>query len=358
MYSTGISAKEVGRRIGRGEGTILKFLRKNNIPRNRHPGAYTEEEQNTIKQLHLEGHNTVRISEITGKSQSGVERFLKRNGLYKKPEYDKIISKEDEDKIKEMYLSGMTSAEIYEHFKHKVSCEETIQYRVRKLGIARPQTIRNIVKHDYFENIDTSNKAYFLGFLIADGNVYKNKKENSSATIQMCLQAKDLHILETLKNEWENDNKICYYEPKDEYILSIRSTKMAKDLEKYGVVKRKTFLTRMLPEIPVEFYPDLIRGIFDGDGTVYILTKDEKLRFGFYGTYELVFDILKLLVCEIGLPDNKITDKGTVSFITFGRKQDIINFYNYIYYDQNVVCLKRKKNKFDEYLPKIINVAA
>ena len=150
-----------------------------------------------IKNLHADGYNTVQISEKTGKSQTGIERYLKRNGLYRKPEYDKIITKEDEDKIREMYLSGMTSKEIYEHFKYKVSCEETIQYRVRNLAIARPATARNIVNHDYFENIDTPAKAYFLGFLMADGNIYQDQRGNRSATVQMTLKAKDLHILET-----------------------------------------------------------------------------------------------------------------------------------------------------------------
>ena len=355
LHSTGISAKAVGKQIGRSECTVLNFLKKNNIQRNGHPDVYSNEVKEIIKNLHADGYNTVQISEKTGKSQTGIERYLKRNGLYRKPEYDKIITKEDEDKIREMYLSGMTSKEIYEHFKYKVSCEETIQYRVRKLGIARPATARNIVNHDYFENIDTPAKAYFLGFLMADGNIYQDQRGNRSATVQMSLQAKDLHILETLKAEWESDNKIAHRKDADEYSISIRSNKMAYDLEKHGVVPRKTFLLRTLPEIPVEFYPDLIRGIFDGDGTVYTLKKDGRLKFGFYGTYELVFDIVKLLVCELGFPDNKITNKGTVSFITFCRKQDIINFYNYIYYDQNVICLKRKKEKFDSYLPKIIN---
>jgi len=219
----------------------------------------------------------------------------------------------------------------------------------------KPVTARNFVNHDYFENIDTPTKAYFLGFLMADGNVYQDPRGNRSTTVQMALQARDKHILETLKEEWETDNKIIHQKDRDEYLISIRSSKMAKDLAKYGVIPRKTFLLRMLPEIPTQYYPDLIRGIFDGDGTVYTLKKDGKLKFGFYGTYELVFDIVKLLVCELGLPDNKITDKGTVSFITFCRNKDIINFYNYIYYNQDVVCLTRKKEKFDEYLPKILD---
>lgn len=357
LHSTGISAKSIGKEIGRSECTILNFLKKNNIPRNGHPDIYSEETKNEIVRLYSEGYNTVEISKMVKKSQSGVERYLKRIGIYRKSHFY-ILTKEDDIKIKEMYLSGMTSREIFEHYKDIVSCEETIQRRVKNMGISRPATARNIVNHDYFENIDTPTKAYFLGFLMADGNVYQDERGNKSAAIQMELQARDLHILESLKEEWESDNKITHSKRKDEYHISVRSNKMAADLAKYGVVPRKTFLLRMLPEIPYELYPDLIRGIFDGDGTVFTLKKDGRLKFGFYGTYELVFDIVKLLVCELGLPDNKITNKGTVSFITFCRYKDIINFYNYIYYDQNVICLKRKKEKFDTYLPKIINKVA
>ena len=57
---------------------------------------------------------------------------------------------------------------------------------------------------------------------------------------------------------------------------------------------------------------------------------------------------------ETGLPLNKITTQkdANVSFVTFGREQDIVNFYNYIYYSEDVVCLNRKKEKFVNYLNK------
>ena len=88
------------------------------------------------------------------------------------------------------------------------------------------------------------------------------------------------------------------------------------------------------------------------------LTKREieviKLRFGFYGTYKLCDDIVKILNETIGLPLNKITTQkdANVSFITFGGEQDIINFCNYIYYSKDVICLNRKKEKFVNYLNK------
>ena len=51
-------------------------------------------------------------------------------------------------------------------------------------------------------------------------------------------------------------------------------------------------------------------------------------------------------------PFNKIVyqKKENVSLISFTDKKDIKNFYNYIYYNDNITCLKRKKKKFDDYL--------
>lgn len=31
------------------------------------------------------------------------------------------------------------------------------------------------INENYFEKIDSENKAYWIGFISADGNVYKNK---------------------------------------------------------------------------------------------------------------------------------------------------------------------------------------
>lgn len=42
----------------------------------------------------------------------------------------------------------------------------------------------------YFENIDTEEKAYWLGFLYADGYVNANEDK-----IELCLAEKDFHHL-------------------------------------------------------------------------------------------------------------------------------------------------------------------
>ena len=316
-------------------------------------GCLTQEEKEKIIQLYNDGYNTVQTGEILNRTNDTIGRYLKKCGLSpigKK----RLLDKNDEQKICELYLNGLTSTEIYnEYYKDKVGCEETIQKVVRKYGIARKAGHKNLINHSYFKNIDTPEKAYFLGLLLTDGNVhYDKRKENRQPSIQIALKGEDIDILEKFKQELQTDNKISVYtgDGRFECVFIVHSLEMAQDLEKYDIKPRKTFLINKMPEVPKQYIRDLIRGIFDGDGTVYVLTKDKKLRFGFYGTHNLVQDIINFLHNEIGLPLNKITDKETVSLITFGKLEQIKAFYNYIYYSPEVTCLKRKRDKFENYL--------
>lgn len=61
---------------------------------------------------------------------------------------------------------------------------------------------------DFFENIDSEEKAYFLGFLMADGNVYVRKQ--SQPCIRLEISVKDLEILERFKMVIESKNSICF----------------------------------------------------------------------------------------------------------------------------------------------------
>ena len=315
--------------------------------------ALTEQEKEQIVQLYYQGYNTVQIGKMLVRSDSTIGRYLKKCNL--KPIGTKrLLSQEDEQEVCKLYLSGLTSTEIYEkYYKDKVGCQETIQKIIRAHGIARKRGYQNLINHDYFENIDTPEKAYFLGLLLTDGNVHYDKREsNRQPAIQLALHGDDIKILEKFKCELSADNKISVYknDGRFECVFIVHSLKMAQDLEKYNIVPRKTFLINGLPYVPEPYVKDLIRGIFDGDGTVYKLTKNQKLRFGFYGTHSLIEDIVNLLHEKINLPLNKITDKPTVSFITFGKIEQIKAFYNYIYYCSDVACLSRKRKKFEEYL--------
>ena len=314
-----------------------------------------EKEKELIIKLHLDGLNTVQIGKIVNRNNSVIGRFLKRNG-YENNGTNSKLNNEDKNKIKKLYLEGLTSKEIYEKFFfNKIGCQEVIERVVRNFGIARKGGHKNNLLHDYFENINTSNKAYFLGFILMDGNIYKYKNCNKSDVVQIAISLQDKYILEILKNELKCDNKISEYNKgrRHECRFGVCSNKMSEDLKKHGVVPNKSLILDKLPLIDKEFIPDLIRGIFDANGSVHIRNnKYKKLIITFYSTNKMLKSIMNQLINDIDIGIHKITDqKNTnVSLFSLSRSEDIINFYNYIYHSDNIICLNRKRNKFIEYL--------
>ena len=119
----------------------------------------TEHEKEQIIQLYYQGYNTVQIGKMLVRSDSTIRRYLKKCNL-KSIGTKRLLTQEDEQEVCKLYLSGLTSAEIYErYYKDKVGCQETIQKIIREHGIARKRGYQNLINHDYFENIDTPEKA-------------------------------------------------------------------------------------------------------------------------------------------------------------------------------------------------------
>lgn len=310
----------------------------------------TDEEKEKIIEMHRQGYSTVSIAKKIGRRDSSIGRFLKKNG-YERNNYKNGILNEEIEDIVQLYQSGKTAREILEKYSHKIKCENTIINIVERNGIkSRPRGVFKDFNKRYFETIDTESKAYYLGLLLTDGNVFKAKRNTDQYRIQIGLKYEDVDIVEKFKTELESDAKVSHYENngRNECIFGVNSKEMAYDLKKYGIHERKTFDAELTELIQPELYPHYIRGIFDGDGTVYIRNKTNQLTFGFYGTHNLVAQVKQYLIEKIGLNDNSIYDKETVSFVTFTRQQDVINFYKFIYSNSNFY-LTRKKEVFEKY---------
>ena len=205
--------------------------------------------------------------------------------------YEKI-SEQDVLLIRTMYQEGNTAKQIQIKFPN--ICENSIIKIVRDGGIEvrKAQRYSKIKDEDFFENIDSSVKAYILGLIITDGYITYPKREGRSPSWGVTLQESDLHILEEIKNILELDKKITtrIHNGKKEFYLIVTSKKMVKDLEKYGVVPRKSKSIR-LPHIEDKYMPDLIRGIFDGDGCI---AKNGVCSF--CGNEKFVLDIKNFLI--------------------------------------------------------------
>lgn len=239
----------------------------------------------------------------------------------------------------------------------KTICKE---YNISTRQYGNLLSINNIEKYkkvdkynfneDYFEIIDTEDKAYFLGFILADGCV--SSKSNCIKIIQ-----KEIYILLEFKKYIEFDGGIYTNKNRKISYITVTSSKTKKDLEKLGITPNKTMVVKY-PKIPESLQNHFMRGVFDGDGCISLRTdkRDNSQRGQFNicsGSYDFIYEYYNKLVEYAGLNgNNKIRcPKGTYYVVDWGSLSDVENIYKFLYKDAKVY-LKRKKETFDN----IVNI--
>lgn len=147
---------------------------------------------------------------------------------------------------------------------------------------------KTTIIEDYFEKIDTEEKAYWLGFLFADGNI--SKKSNN---IEVSLKPSDIGHLKKFAKAINFSNPIIIN--KDRCRLCFANKKMKSDLIDKGCVPAKSLILKP-PKILQKFNIHFIRGYFDGDGCIsFNQGKHHRPSFSVLGTIE----ILNMISLEI-----------------------------------------------------------
>ena len=141
----------------------------------------------------------------------------------------------------------------------------------RTLSEARRNYLNYTINENIFTEIDTPDKAYWLGVMYSDGYISKAQYTNKFG---ISVAEKDKEWLENFKKFLGYNGEIAHYEttktafvPGLPYVrLLIGNNQIVKDLEKWGVVEHKTKKINELPNI--SFLDDFIRGYIDGDGSL------------------------------------------------------------------------------------------
>lgn len=135
------------------------------------------------------------------------------------------------------------------------------------------------INDTYFDEIDTEDKAYSLGFLIADGCIREESRKNGNISRRICFanSIDDKEAIELIHSRICPDAALSIDNQstsevtrKDRYTLQWTSEHMVDTLiNKYHILPKKTLDAEfMLPmdSIPNNMWRHLIRGFFDGDG--------------------------------------------------------------------------------------------
>ena len=208
---------------------------------------------------------------------------------------------------------------------------------------------------DIFENINTEEKAYWLGFLYADGYISKNTNN-----VELALQEKDKEHLEKFKKFLNTKNKICYRPKTNSYRIMINNKQLHESLVKQGCFNCKS-LTMKFPtenQVPSYLLKHFVRGYVDGDGYVgitYYNSEDEKTKHGRLsltcGSEQFILEIIKSMNWE---PKKIKKDKRSNALTVEWNNYNVYYKLKTLYEDANIY-LTRKYQKFIELHNAVLN---
>ena len=195
------------------------------------------------------------------------------------------------------------------------------------------------IDEEVFSSI-TDESAYWIGFLLADGNVYLPKGRKTSI-LQINLQADDVGHLEKFKEFTNTERPLCYTERgKGSFTFSVSSNKLAEDLEGWGVTSRKSGNAKAHPDLANNSH--FWRGVIDGDGSYVPPSRGTAIRLAFRGTEALCSQFLEY-VNTIYKTRATVRSMGSIYQVEVPARHYVPSLYA----GNPKYCLVRKREKIE-----------
>jgi endogenous inhibitor of DNA gyrase (YacG/DUF329 family) len=215
-----------------------------------------------------------------------------------------------------------------------------------------------IYNRDFFEKIDTEEKAYWLGFIFADGNI-----NSVSNKVQITLAKKDKKHLEKFCNifkrkleEFEQGGVPHNGKIKTSVLYFVRcaicSRKMWNDLYDKGIDPNKTFKDNIeiFKYVPENLLNHFIRGFFDGDGSISKRSKNDVsdiYSFKIVGTEKILNSISDIFSINCKIRKMRVVPEKTIYRIYCSGNCQLIAIRDWLYQNSHIY-LERKKIIFDK----------
>jgi hypothetical protein len=251
------------------------------------------------------------------------------------------------DEILKLYKTGVSYGEIERRTGREKS--GIIKMLKRKEAYEPRSLRRHSLDENYFDEIDTINKAYWLGFILADAYIRDTRLQKN---LVFNLSIKDIDHLEEFKKGIKFSGPIKYITKKKKekphrlIRLSITSSHLVKSLIKLGAnsFKRNGDL-RIIENIDTRLLRYLMRGLFDGDGMVYVHKPSKQTGIGFCDKhYGIVRWFQDELVKNIKIRRTKINVSKSGKCYRFQyRGNHQTKLIGKWLYDEKGVRLNRKK---------------
>lgn len=305
--------------------------------------------------LYSDGISTV---DIAGKYQCpirSVQRWSRDAGISR---YNYKYTKYYDEWI-ELYKSGRSTLYISGMYNCSIHAVSNV---IKTAGITRSYSEARKTNHNskysnvdkYFDILDTSDKCYWLGILLADGCIY-NQGNGAQQVLSIGLQSDDGYILSKLsdalgRNITQSPGKGSN---KTQLRVKIVSDHVVNTLIGYGFTYRKSYDNHeatIFNHIPSEYMSHFIRGLIDGDGhiTTTCTRRNKGGQIGICGNGNDM-DAASTIISNIGCRKSPLYKRGNIYYVSWASRADVTSIIHYLY-DDSTIYLTRKKAKADEIL--------
>lgn len=295
------------------------------------------------------------LAEEYGVCYPTIVRWLKRAGVA-------TVTKKtvDEDAFKaaiQFYNDGMSAKNAA---KKAGIGKNTLQTYLKDQGLLRHAYTKKDIdfNENFFDVIDTEDKAYWLGFIFADGYVkhgHNDYGEVDSMSLGIELNAKDEDMLikfnQSIKGNLEikHRSRVWKSENASDMCLVIAcSTHMCKSLAKTGCIRNKTYDGRLnIHSLPTrELRIHFMRGYIDGDG--YISKQEHAYDMHIVvHNHNIMNSLLRIMVLDFGvIPRIKYEsdELGGAYRMHISNKEDYFKFLDQLYQDANIMMERKYQN--------------
>ncbi len=339
FYQNGISITSLSKTFGYGiksiERTLLELGVRKIQPRQFHVLTSKKSE---IYGKYLSGLSMSALAKEYGVTEMVISHFFKKHKFVTRPNGCNVNGREIG--IASDYSSGMGLHEVAA--KYKICAGKTLKRILSDKGV-KVRTIseanrRFAVNECFLDEIDSEEKAYFLGFFFADG--YNNQKKGH---VIIELQKRDESVLFQFQRLFDSECPVREEKPGySKFIL--HSKYLSNRLAELGCPQAKSRFVTFPDWMAENLLPHFIRGYNDGDGCIYV--KGKQCNISIIGSDAFVSGLAQVIqnmtVVNVKVRQHPTSD-GMSLLNIYGRQQTkrVVGFL----YTNASIYLERKKVK-------------
>lgn len=266
----GLTQSEIGAMYGRNQRTVSLWMKQYGIETGHRSSKGVRPSCDELREMYeTQGLTKVEIGQRYGFTAGAVALWLAACGIDSRGSARK--SPIPQKQLAKLVNQGLSFQEIGQVFDRTPS---GIHYWIHKYGImprSQSEALRGVHGHKHNRNFFkhwSPEMAWVLGLMFSDGNVTRTSANGYTAT----LTSIDKDLLEQVAYLVDTEARPRKWAGKPALTLIVGAADLCEDLIALGCVPTKSRIMQF-PNVPPAYVSHFVRGLWDGDGSIFTRTR-------------------------------------------------------------------------------------